>query len=108
MGKAGLSTRLVLLDEEIQSYLRHIQNNGSRRKIYEFGKTSKNPIGADANRAIHGRKQKGTESTLPTNPEMGRAGKHKKKMQAIREIGRPEVKHACCMARVILHKSENY
>ena len=58
-------------------------------KVYEGGTTSKTPIGADSNRASHGRKQKGRAANLTTNTKKGRAGKRKAKMQAIQVIGRP-------------------
>ena len=94
--KLGLSTRLGLRDEELQIYLRTILNNGSHGKIYKGnGTTYETKIRADANRASHVRKRKGRGAASPTNPETGRAGKRKKKMQDIRAIVQPEGKHAC-------------
>ena len=55
-------------------------------KIYEGGTVSKNPFRADSNRAIGVRKQKGVESASSTNPETGRSGKKKTKIQVIRAI----------------------
>ena len=109
MGRTGLSTGLGLQDEELQSYLQTIRRNGSHGKIYQVtGTTSKTPIRADTNSGSLGRKRKGGEAALPTNPKTGHAGKRKTKMQAIQEIGLREGKHACCMALGTIQKSAKY
>ena len=77
-------------------------------KFYKGVTPSKTSIGVDANRASHGRKRKGGESTSPNNPEKGCAGKRKTKMQAIRAIGRPEEKHNFCMSPGTIRKSTKY
>ena len=96
MGKTGLSTRLGFLNEELQGYMQNFQDNGSRGKFYECGTTSKNTIKADANRASHGRKIKGGESALPTNPEKGRTGKRKAR-NAGHPINRPTGVKTCLL-----------
>ena len=45
--------------------------------IYKDVNTSKTPIRAEANRAIHIRKRNVGEAASPTNPETGRAGKRR-------------------------------
>ena len=52
-------------------------------QVYEGGNTSKNTNQEESDRVSHGRKHKGGEAALPTNPEKGRSGKHKKKIQPI-------------------------
>ena len=53
-------------------------------QVYERQKPSKNIPRVDFNHDGHGRKRKGGEASLPTNPNKGRTDKHKKKMQSPR------------------------
>ena len=55
-------------------------------QVYEGGTPSKMPIRAVANHDGHIWKRKVVEAVSPTNPEKGRYGKRRKKMQSIQAM----------------------
>ena len=78
-------------------------------QLYEGGTPSKIPTWSEANLDIHVRKQKGEESSWPTNLKKCRAGKRKTK-NAGHMSDAPTVaeKHSCCMAKNTPQKSVKY
>ena len=47
-------------------------------QLYKGGNNSKSTNRTEADHASHGRKRKGEEAAMPTNPDKGCSGKHKK------------------------------
>ena len=78
-------------------------------QIYKGVTPSKTPTTAEANIDGHIRGKNGGEAALPTNPEKGRDGKRKKKIQAIQAIRPPKQnRHYCCMAPETPQRSVKY
>ena len=66
-------------------------------QVYEGGTYSKTTTISDTNHVSHGRKHKGEEAALPTNPKKVRSGKRKKNHAGHLSDRTTAKKHDWCM-----------